>query len=85
MTTAHKPVLVSMLIQHDDCSRLTGEYVDKHLPHATGQVIVWRNGGEEGGGVLKSESMSDEEAVRLLLTAANEIGQKNGIKTAVIL
>jgi len=29
--------------------------------------------------------MSDEEAVRLLLTAANEIGQKNGIKTAVIL
>ncbi len=85
MKKDRKPLLVSMIIQHDDCSRVTGEYVDKHLPHATGQVIVWRNGKEEGGGVVKSESLSDEEAVKLLLMAANEIGRGNGIKTAVIL
>ncbi len=80
-----KPLLLSVVLQHDDFSRVTGEYVDKYLEHATGQLIIWRNGGEEGGGVLKSESLSDEDAVRLLLTAAKEIGQSNGIKTAVIL
>ena len=81
----NKPLLLSVVLQHDDCSRVTGEYVDNYLEHATGQVIIWRNGQEEGGGVLKSESLSDEDAVKLLLTAAKEIGQSNGIKTAVIL
>ena len=81
----NKPLLLSVVLQHDVCSRVIGEYVDKHLPHTTGLVIAWRNGSEEGGGVLKSESLSDESAVKLLLTAAQEIGQEHGIKTAVIL
>jgi len=81
----NKPLLLSVLLQHDDCSRATGEYVEKYLPQATGQVIVWKNGGKEIGGILKSESMSDEDAVKILIASANEIGEGIGIKAAVIL
>jgi len=81
----NKPLLISVLLQRDDCSRATGEYVEKYLPQATGQVIVWKNGGKEIGGILKSESMSDEDAVKILIASANEIGEGIGVKAAVIL
>ena len=84
MSRDNKPVMVSFILQRDDCSRLLGEFGEKHLPNCSKLVIIWKNGSEDVQAV-SSRSLESKEAMKMLLATANEIGRESGIKTAVIL
>lgn len=75
-------LLLTYFLQKDACSKLTGEFVEKYMPQAKSEIIIWRN--EKSGGFLKTENMTDEDTWKLLQLAANELGDRIGIKTAVI-
>lgn len=83
-TRDKKPLLVSFILQRDDCSRLLGEFADKHLPKCSKLVIIWKNGSEDIQ-VISSESTEEKEATMMLIASANEIGERHGIKAGIIL
>jgi hypothetical protein len=63
-----KPLLVSFILQQDDCSRLLGEFGEKHLQECSKLVLAWQN----GSGQIKaihSDSLSREDAALLLVKA----------------
>lgn len=72
-----KPLMVSLIIQRDDCSRLLCEFGEKRLEHCTKLAIVWKNSGDEAF-VETSDSLKDEEAIGMLVKAAHRIGADNG-------
>lgn len=78
LSKSNPNLMLSVFLQKSVCSRATGKYVDKYMPKAKYQLILWN------GGILKSENMTDEEAMKLLLTAANEIGDGIGYKAALV-
>lgn len=61
-----KPLLVSFILQQDDCSRLLGEFGEKHLKECSKLILVWQNG-DEVVKVVHSDSLDREGAARLLV------------------
>lgn len=73
---------LTYFVQNSPCSKSTAIYVEKHMKQASQQVILWC--GKDGGGVLKSENMTDEDAFKKLAAATSEIGDRIGVQTAFI-
>lgn len=72
-----KPVLISFVLQRDACSRLLGEFGEKHLEDCRVLLIVWEN---EAGDLLiaSSDNAPDSQAAGMLLQAANRVSMDNG-------
>lgn len=77
-STDKKPVLVSFVLQRDECSRLLGEFGEKELSNCKALIITWQDGNNDLR-VITSDSLTDAEAAGMLLIAANTIGKDNGI------
>lgn len=75
-------LLLTYFLQKDSCSKLTGTFVEKYMSQSKSEIIIWRN--EHTGGFLRTENMTDEDTWKLLMTAANEIGARIGVQTAII-
>ncbi len=67
-TKDKKPLLVSFILQRDDCSRLLGEFGEKHLAECSKLILVWQNGGTVVKAV-HSNSLNQEETTKMLLKA----------------
>ena len=72
-----KPVMLSFILQRDDCSRLLGEFGEIHLPECSKLIIVWQDGDCDIN-VKTSNSLADVEAAGMLVIAANLVGGNNG-------
>lgn len=72
-----KPVMLSFVLQRDECSRLLGEFGEKHLDDAQSLIIVWK---DSQGKVWEqhTDSMSDQEISGFLLAASLKLGLDNG-------
>ena len=71
-----KPVLLSFILQRDECSRLLGEFGEKHLDKCSKLILVWQNGATDIN-VQTSESLSDIESAGLLMKAAHLVAGDN--------
>jgi hypothetical protein len=78
-----KQLSITTIIQHDDCSRLFGEFCDKNLPSCVKATIVWKSKDDEAY-IKTSASLSDDEAIGMLIKAAHQIGADNGTQKANI-
>ena len=77
-----KPLMVSFLLERDECSRLLGEFGEKRLRHCSKLCIIWKNG--DGNAYIEtSESLKDEEAVGMLIKAAHRIADDGNEKTTL--
>ena len=73
-----KPVYLSFVLQRDDCSRMLGDFAEKHLNTCTKLILVWKNGSEDIQ-IHTSNSLNDSEATGMLFQAFNIVGKTNGI------
>jgi hypothetical protein len=67
-----KPVLLSFILQRDECSRLLGEFGEKHLENTSRLILIWQNGSSDIN-VQATESMTNIEAAGLCMKAAHKI------------
>lgn len=67
-TKDNKPMMLSLILQQDHCSRLLGEFAEKHLHECSKLVIVWQNGSSDVKAV-HSDSLDAEGAAKLLIKA----------------
>lgn len=61
-------MLISFILQRDDCSRLFGEFGEQHLPECSKLILIWQNGDD----VIKavhSDSVDREEVIKMLIKA----------------
>ncbi len=73
-----KRVMLSFVLQNDECSRMLGEFAEQHLPTCSKLIIVWRNGSKDIKAV-SSESLDDVEACGMLRIVATNLERGNGI------
>ncbi len=72
-----KPVLISFFLWRDSCSRLIGDFNDKHLPTCKMLILVFED--KDGNkGILTSDGLDDARAAGMLLQAAHKVSQDNG-------
>jgi hypothetical protein len=73
----NKPVLLSFVLQRDQCSRLLGEFGEKYLEDCKVLIIIWEN---EAGDtmIVSSDNVPDSQAAGMLLQAANKVSMDNG-------
>lgn len=69
-----QPLLMSFILQRDDCSRLLGEFGDVHLHECNKLILVWQNGSQDIK-VRHSASIESEDEAAILLIKASMLIQ----------
>jgi len=64
-TKDDKPTYLSFILQRDDCSRLLGEFGEKHISECSKLVLVWQNG-TDAVKAVHSDSVDRHEAIAML-------------------
>jgi hypothetical protein len=68
-----KQLSITTIIQRDDCSRLLGDFCDNNLATCVKAAIVWKTKDDEAY-IKTSASLSDDEAIGMLIKAAHRVG-----------
>ena len=73
----NKPVMLTFLLQRDQCSRLLGEFGEKYLEDTQSLIIVWK---DSQGKVWEkhTDDMNDHEISGFMLAASLKLGLDNG-------
>ena len=61
----NKPTYLSFILQRDDCSRLLGEFGEKHLKECSKLVLVWQNG-TDAVKAVHSDSVDRRGVIQML-------------------
>jgi len=72
-----KPVMLSFILQRDECSRLLGEFSERHLAKCSRLILIWQNGTDDIN-VQTTESLSDIESAGLCIKAGHVIAGEHG-------
>jgi hypothetical protein len=72
-----KPVLLSFILQRDECSRLLGEFGEKHLDKCSKLILVWKNGTDDIN-IQGSASLTSDETAGLLMRGAHVVAGDYG-------
>jgi hypothetical protein len=72
------PLLLSLLWQRDECSRMVGRFAEKELPHKNKVIIVSIDGDVDKPDIEYAGCDSSSEAAGILMKAAHKVAD-NGV------